>query len=401
MTNKRYKGFISHSSKDWRFAKRLSGALENYTVPKGISSDSSDRRRKLGRFFRDTDELGTSLDLGETLRGAISESENLIVICSPNSVDSPWVNEEISAFRSGGLPHRIHLVNVRRCITGPDKRIGHQGLNIWTRLAARLFANLKQVLPFWHSQHRPPSDLLSTLCVPKALRNRGDTESDAERSFREPLVLDLERDGFSRLKIRLIASILGIRFDDLWRRDRKRAWARRGLWTLVISGVVATLVFGFILVFSALTLFFMTTRADQLDRVNRWIYVDRLETYSVVCNSAYKLSEIIGLEPTPQRVGIPPARLIKIKIAASETLRLCIENTSRPITTKRTIEVCSRLVSDGINDVSPSDGATDLASEAFSLLNRASSVCDDKVIWRKNIFENIRDLLSGAWKKQA
>ena len=38
----------------------------------------------MGRFFGDDDEMGTA-DVGEALRGALADSESLIVSCSPNA----------------------------------------------------------------------------------------------------------------------------------------------------------------------------------------------------------------------------------------------------------------------------------------------------------------------------
>jgi len=51
--------------------------------------------RRLGRFFRDDEERAASSDLAGTLRGAIEDTDNLFVICSPHSAQSKWVNAEI------------------------------------------------------------------------------------------------------------------------------------------------------------------------------------------------------------------------------------------------------------------------------------------------------------------
>jgi hypothetical protein len=77
---KRYRGFISHSQKDRLLARRLQRKLESYSIPKGALPDAS---RRLGRFFIDRDELAATNDLGLALKGALDESENLIVIASP------------------------------------------------------------------------------------------------------------------------------------------------------------------------------------------------------------------------------------------------------------------------------------------------------------------------------
>src|SRR5829696_8803597 len=97
-TSHRYRAFISYSKKDQHHAKRLHSALETYRVPKGIEAPLQ-RDRRLGRFFRDDDEMGASRDLGATLRDALENSENLIVICSPHAARSKWVNAEILHFK--------------------------------------------------------------------------------------------------------------------------------------------------------------------------------------------------------------------------------------------------------------------------------------------------------------
>ena len=73
----RYRAFISYSQKDKKQTKRIHRALEKYRVPKGIDVECLGRKRQLGRFFRDDDELGASSDLGAALKGAIEDAERL------------------------------------------------------------------------------------------------------------------------------------------------------------------------------------------------------------------------------------------------------------------------------------------------------------------------------------
>ena len=62
---------------------------------------------KLGAVFRDRDELPTAGDLSSTIREALSESDALIVICSPSSARSQWVDAEVRAFMAQGRSDRI------------------------------------------------------------------------------------------------------------------------------------------------------------------------------------------------------------------------------------------------------------------------------------------------------
>jgi hypothetical protein len=108
---KRYLAFISYSQKDKAYARRLQNALESYCVPRGVEAGGVDvTTRKLGRMFRDDDEMGAATDLGAALQGAIADAESLIVVCSPNAAQSSWVNKEIMHFKRTGRGGRIFAV---------------------------------------------------------------------------------------------------------------------------------------------------------------------------------------------------------------------------------------------------------------------------------------------------
>jgi hypothetical protein len=57
--------------------------------------------------FRDLEELPASANLGEQITEALGQSASLIVICSPNSAQSTWVNQEILAYKKLGRENRI------------------------------------------------------------------------------------------------------------------------------------------------------------------------------------------------------------------------------------------------------------------------------------------------------
>ena len=108
---RRYRAFISYSQKDKRQAKRLHRALETYRVPSRVDA-VLDTKRKLGRIFRDDDELGAADRLGKAIQDKLDDSENLIVMCSPNAAASRWVNEEVKYFKSRKYGARIFAVIV-------------------------------------------------------------------------------------------------------------------------------------------------------------------------------------------------------------------------------------------------------------------------------------------------
>jgi tetratricopeptide (TPR) repeat protein len=67
---------------------------------------------QLPPVFRDRDELASSADLAAAVREGLEQSATLIVVCSPRSAQSRWVNEEIRSFVELGRRDRIRLLIV-------------------------------------------------------------------------------------------------------------------------------------------------------------------------------------------------------------------------------------------------------------------------------------------------
>ena len=63
------------------------------------------RPTKLGKCFRDEDELAASHSLPDSIREALAASRTLIVICSPETQESSWVRREIEMFEQIGRAH--------------------------------------------------------------------------------------------------------------------------------------------------------------------------------------------------------------------------------------------------------------------------------------------------------
>ena len=106
-TSFRYDAFISyrHTPQDRQWAQWLLESLETYKVPKSLVKQGFAPR--IQRIFRDEDELPTSADLGENIRLALEASTYLIVICSKDTPESQWVNQEVQTFRDWGRHDRI------------------------------------------------------------------------------------------------------------------------------------------------------------------------------------------------------------------------------------------------------------------------------------------------------
>src|SRR5262245_53321815 len=86
-----YDAFISYSRRDEAFAQKLEAELEQYRPPRGLGST---RRLKI---FRDVQDL-VGNELSEAIQRALTQSRQLIVVCSPHSRRSIYVASEIDAF---------------------------------------------------------------------------------------------------------------------------------------------------------------------------------------------------------------------------------------------------------------------------------------------------------------
>jgi hypothetical protein len=201
----RYKAYISYSHQDERHATWLHHALEAYRVPRrlvGSKGEFGAVPGKLAPVFRDRDELSSATDLSEKITSALKESESLVVVCSPASAQSTWVNEEIRLFRTLGRGDRIFCV-----IVDGD----------------------------------PQSDEPGKACFPDALLEHEDGLQH------EPLAADIRKwaDGKHLAKSKLVAGILGLRLDELRRRELQRKRKIQAATGIVLVAVIALAVFAF------------------------------------------------------------------------------------------------------------------------------------------------------------
>lgn len=98
----RYGAFISYNHADRARARWLHRALERYRIPAKLIGGAGvfgPVPRRLGRIFRDLDELSAASDLSAEVRAALADSACLIVVCTPAGAASHWVAREIALFR--------------------------------------------------------------------------------------------------------------------------------------------------------------------------------------------------------------------------------------------------------------------------------------------------------------
>ena len=197
----RYKAFISyrHQSPDQDVAKKLHSYIENYAIPSSLRKSLG--VQKMGRVFRDQEELEISASLGDDIHEALEQSEWLICVCSPRYLESRWCMEELNYFLS--LGRRDHVLTI---LTEGE-----------------------------------PEDVF-----PEELRSRAAGDSQEEV---EPLAADVRGANVSDIlkklqneRLRILAPMLGVHYDDL----RQRAKQRRTRMIMAAGAAVIVLLAGFL-----------------------------------------------------------------------------------------------------------------------------------------------------------
>lgn len=105
-----YNAFISyrHNDRDSAVASEIQSRLERFRIPPAVQKAAG--IRKIDRIFRDKEELPITSDLGADIDEALSISDFLIVICSPELKESRWCMREIEVFLSSHPRQRVLTV---------------------------------------------------------------------------------------------------------------------------------------------------------------------------------------------------------------------------------------------------------------------------------------------------
>ena len=193
---KDYFAFISYQRKDEKWADWLRKKLEHYRLPSNLRKKDASLPKEIRPIFRDALELAGGV-LADEIQAALQQSKFLIVICSPNSAQSPWVNKEVQTFIDLGRTDRI--------------------------------------IPFI-IDGTPFTDAPTTECFPPALRSL--------QGEKELLGININEMGRYAAAVKVVACMFGLKFDALWQRyerekRRKMYWIAAGTIAafLCISGI--------------------------------------------------------------------------------------------------------------------------------------------------------------------
>lgn len=97
-----FAAFVSyrHVEPDRSWAIWIQRSIEAFLVPRKLLPPGG--APALGPVFRDEEELSAGAELPPRIQAALQRSGALIVVCSPRTIESTWVNEEVRYFRSLG-----------------------------------------------------------------------------------------------------------------------------------------------------------------------------------------------------------------------------------------------------------------------------------------------------------
>lgn len=186
-SDKKYFAFISYQRADEEWAKWLQHKLEHYKLPSNLNG-RTDLPKEIRPVFKDTSELNPG-NLPQQIHDALDQSSYLIVICSPRSAKSEWVNKEAETFIGMGRTDKIipFIIDGKAFAKNPDEE-----------------------------------------CFPLAIRNL-----PAEQEILGANISEMGRDAAA---VKVVAQMFGLKFDELWQRHERE---QRKKHRITISAITA------------------------------------------------------------------------------------------------------------------------------------------------------------------
>ena len=257
-----YKAFISyrHLSPDQDIARKLHKLIETYGIPSSLKKSLG--IQKMGRVFRDQEELPLSSDLGHDIHEALDESEWFICICSPRYLESKWCMEELNYFINSG--RRDHVLAI--LVEGEPEASFPEQIRFEYR-GGKLIEN-----------------------EPLAADVRASNIQDALKKLNNE-------------KLRIMAPMLDVRYDDLKQRDRIRKNR------IIFSAALAVIALLSMFLIYALNKNRQITneRNEALIAESKWLSKSAKEALD---NNDRMLSLLLYLEALPEDVDNPDRPII-------------------------------------------------------------------------------------------
>ena len=204
-----YYAFVSYRSSDEKWAKWLQEKIEGYRLPTTIQHERDDLpKSRLRPCFRYHTDIQPN-ELKTELRSKLEQSKYLLVICTPNSAKSQWVGAEIDTFVEMGRRDRIIPVIV---------------------------------------EGKPYSGDPETECYNPSLLQHF-PHSDDINEDREILGVNIHEEGSGssymkreRAVMQIVSRMLGVSFDRIWQRQKRRIIRRAVLTVFTTLLVLAALI---------------------------------------------------------------------------------------------------------------------------------------------------------------
>ena len=240
----KYDAFISyrHTDLDKYVAENLHKVLETYELPKNIKEKLNINGRTIKRVFRDQDELPLSSNLEDPILEALNNSKYLIVICSPRLKESLWCKKEIETFKKIRGRENIFCVLIEG---EPDESF--------------------------------PDEVLFDEVKTKDKNGK----EKITKEYYEPLAADVrglnKKEVLKRIKtekLRLIAPMYNLDYDDLKQRHKQRKMKK-----MITTSIIAASVFFVIALYSSLMLIKINKQQKTLKLHQAEALVNKSEEY--------------------------------------------------------------------------------------------------------------------------
>lgn len=276
----KFAAFISYSHADAATAAWLHRAIEGYRVPGALVGTDGVHGAvpaRIGRVFRDEEELGAAADLSPAIGAALAEAAALIVVASPRAAQSQWVTKEIAGFKQRH-PDRPVLALIVEGVPGDPARE----------------------------------------CFPEPLRFRVDGTGALDRSvLQEPLAPDLQKMDRDVARMKLISGLIGVPFDALVSRERRRTRRR-----IAFAGGAAAAIIAVLATTVVITL--QARARESAARVAEKLQRERAETSANVARTQ-RAEAIRSRDIARTQTGIAQAATVRAEIERANAIASAAE----------------------------------------------------------------------------